>query len=80
MGECFTTQSGLLMTPNREAFGNIVGKGEKAGNQHFLLFPQCLVSFTKQIPNFQSLLFCHLHMLSIWTSQKFCLSVKSYRP
>ena len=21
--------------------GNIVGKGENAGNQHFLLFPQC---------------------------------------
>ena len=27
---------------------NIVGKGEKAGNQHFLLFPQCFqkVSYT----------------------------------
>ena len=23
-----------------EAFENIVGKGENAGNQHFLLFPQ----------------------------------------
>ena len=22
-------------------FENIVGKGENAGNQHFLLFPQC---------------------------------------
>ena len=28
---------------------NIVGKGESAGNQHFLLFPQCFqkVSFTE---------------------------------
>ena len=28
---------------------NIVGKGENAGNQHFLLFPQCFVLFQKQI-------------------------------
>ena len=30
------------------AFENIVGKGENAGNQHFLLFPQC---FPKPIFN-----------------------------
>ena len=24
-----------------KAFENIVGKGENAGDQHFLLFPQC---------------------------------------
>ena len=29
-------------------FENIVGKGENAGNQHFLLFPQCFLS----IPSF----------------------------
>ena len=27
---------------------NIVGKGENAGNQHFLLFPQCFLAFPKQ--------------------------------
>ena len=32
-----------------EAFENIVGKGENAGNQHFLLFPQCFLPFLKQI-------------------------------
>ena len=26
------------------AFGNIVRKGENAGNQHFLLFSQCIYS------------------------------------
>ena len=26
----------------REKKKNIVGNGENAGNQHFLLFPQCL--------------------------------------
>ena len=27
---------------------NIVGKGENAGNQHFLLFPQCFSSLLFQ--------------------------------
>ena len=31
--------------PVKEAFENIVGKGENAGNQHFLLFPQCFLPF-----------------------------------
>ena len=31
--------------PKVEPFENIVGKGENAGNQHFLLFPQCLYPF-----------------------------------
>ena len=35
----FTTQSRLLMTLKKKAFENIVGKGENAGNQHFLPFP-----------------------------------------
>ena len=28
------------MTLKKTPFGNIVGKGENAGNQHFLHFPQ----------------------------------------
>ena len=31
----------------RKAFENIVGKGENAGNQHFLLFPQCFLLYQK---------------------------------
>ena len=57
-------------------FENIVGKGENAGKQHFLLFPQCFLPFTKQISISQSPLFCRLHMLSSWTSLKFCRLVK----
>ena len=32
---------------------NNVGKGENAGNQHFILFPQCFleVSFPGSLPN-----------------------------
>ena len=37
----FTTQSRLLMILYKKIFETIVGKGENAGNQHFLLFPQC---------------------------------------
>ena len=36
-----------------KAFENIVGKGENAGNQHFLLFPQCFLTFPKQISSFE---------------------------
>ena len=33
----------LLMTLRNRPVGDIVGKGENAGNQHFLLFPQCFL-------------------------------------
>ena len=32
-------------TGGKKTFENIVGKEEKAGNQHFLLFPQCFLSY-----------------------------------
>ena len=35
-----TTQSRFLTTRSKELFENIVGKGENAGYQHFVLFPQ----------------------------------------
>ena len=35
----FTTQSQLFTPLEKKAFENIEGKGENAGNQHFLLFP-----------------------------------------
>ena len=62
-----------LTTPRKKAFENIVGKGENAGNQHFLLFPQCFLPFLKQIPIFGSHLYCRLQVLSIWTGLKFCI-------
>ena len=40
------------MTLTKKAFENIVGKGENADNQHFLLFPQCFLSVTKKKINF----------------------------
>ena len=32
----------------KKYFENIVGKGENAGNQHFLLFPQCFLPTERQ--------------------------------
>ena len=33
--------------------GNMVGKGENAGNQHFLLFPQCLHPYKGKFASFE---------------------------
>ena len=66
------------MTPRKEAFENILGKGENAGNQHFLPFPKCFLPFPKQILIFQLHLFCCLQMHSICSGLKFCCLVKSY--
>ena len=53
-------------------FKNIVEKGENAGNQHFLLFPQCFLPNPKMISAFNFHLVCCLQKLSSWTGPKFC--------
>ena len=58
--------------PKEESFGNTVGKGENAGNQHFLLFPRCFLLYQREKSSFQQHLICHLQMLSIWSCPKFC--------
>ena len=42
--ELLTTQSRLLTNQGKKPIDNIVGKGENAGNQHFLRFPQCFLN------------------------------------
>ena len=37
--QLFTTQSRFLATLKMKPSENMVGKGENAGNQHFLVFP-----------------------------------------
>ena len=61
----------------KEALEKIVEKGESAGNQRFLLFPQSILLFTKQISDHPSLSFCRLQILSILTSLKYCRLVMS---
>ena len=48
----------LQTTLKKKAFENIVGKEENAGNQHFLLFPQCFLHVQKQI-----LIFGHIYFV-----------------
>ena len=67
-----TTQSRFLSIQGKNPFENIAGKGENAGHQHFLLFPQCFLPFPIQITIFQSHLFCRLQVLSSWTSLQIC--------
>ena len=61
----------ILSTLCKKPFEHIVGKGENAGHQHFLLFLQCFLPCQEQI------LICCLQVLSIWTSLKFCSLVKN---
>ena len=42
-----------VTTLRKKPFENIVEKGENAGNQHFLLFPQCFLPYQRQKPSFQ---------------------------
>ena len=68
----FTKQSQLTTMQRRESFENILGKGENAGNQHFLLFPKCFLSFTKNhISISESHLLDLLHVPSVGTRLKF---------
>ena len=53
-----TTQWHLLTCLEKKLFQNIVGKGENAGNKHFLLFPQSFLLYQRQK------LSCMLHLSS----------------
>ena len=63
----------------RKTSENIVGKGENAGNQHFLLFPYFFLRIPLQTSFFESHLFCRLQdlVLSSGTSPTFHGLVKS---
>ena len=66
-----------LTTQKMWPFENLMGTGENAGNQQFVLFPQCFLTFPKQAGVFEPHLFCCLQMLSIWSSLKFCCLITS---
>ena len=50
----------------------IVKKGENAGDQHFLFFPQCFLPIQRQILSFVQRTIFRLQMLSIKASLLFC--------
>ena len=53
----------------KRLFENIVEKGENAGNQHFLRFPQGFLSYQRGVKPFQAQNQKEncLRMLSVWT-------------
>ena len=69
----FSTLSTLSQTSclPYNSFENIVGKGEIAPIEKFLLFPQCFLSFRRTFCHFYQLQNCRLQALSDWESQKF---------
>ena len=54
-----------LTTLQKEPFENIMGEGENAANQHFLLFPQCFLTFQNQSTEGTVMVVVRL-MLSFW--------------
>ena len=58
----------------KKASKNIVRQGENAGNQHFLLFPQCLLPIPKRTSVVKFIL-SYANALSL-TSLKICRLVK----
>ena len=65
------------MTLKKKALENTVGKGENAGNQHFLLFSQGFLLYHREESSSKQSLICRLQMLSIWLRPKLCRLVKS---
>ena len=55
----------ILIITNEKTFENVVGKGENAGNQHFLLFPHCFLPYHRQKSLFKQCIICLLIVLSI---------------
>ena len=52
---------------------NLVDKGENAGYQYFLLFPQCFLLLQIQFPSFQQHFICPLEIFLLKTSLKILL-------
>ena len=72
----------VLLTASRlykNSSENIVGKGENAGNQYFLLLTQYVLTNGTQNSSTEMHLICCLQMLSISTSLKFHCFVKELK-
>ena len=65
------TNPGFNMFLQYEAFENTVTKVETAGNEQFLLFPQCFISLLKEVSS--NLEFSSAYFLSLEESEICCL-------
>ena len=71
----FVTQSRLLTAFKKKHFEIIEGRGENAGNQRFLLFPQCFIRFLNKISLFFSAAFTFSSTIAFNFDQSKILSV-----
>ena len=58
------------------AFENIVGKGEIACNEQFLLYPQCFLLNQIIVPHLSICLTSYLYLVLNWKSLKLAYQVK----
>ena len=65
----FTKKSRVLMNLGGKPLEYIVGKGENAGNQHFLLFPPCFLHDQRQNHHLTLNLICQF-----WTANNNMMS------
>ena len=71
------TPSILILTHQQQtAFENIVGKGEIARNEQFLLFPQCFLLNQKTVAHLSMFLTSYLYWLLNLKSLKLAYQVK----
>ena len=61
-----------------KVFENILGKGENAGNQHFLLFPQCFLLFPHKSKFLSHNYFVFCKCFELGLGLKFFRLVKNY--
>ena len=67
---CLTPHNPDLTTMRKKPSENIVGKGENASNQHFLLFAQCFLPNQLHQSSIELHLKCQLQLLSNWDWSK----------
>ena len=61
----FTMQSQVLTSLKKKAFENILRKGENAGCQHFLLFPQGFLSSQRKVIGWKCIQLGQVYIFSI---------------
>ena len=64
------------MYQQQAPFENIVEKGEIAGNEQFLLFPQRFLLNQISVPNLSIFLKSYMYLLLNWKSPKLAYQVK----
>ena len=66
----------ILTRQQQTAFENIVGKEEIAGNEQFVLFPQCFLLNQIIVPHLSIFLASYFYLMLNWKTLKLAYKVK----